>query len=262
MLGGQRKEVTVLFCDLRGFTTAAEDLEATFMVGLLNEYFGEMVQAIFAHRGEVNKFIGDALLAIWGGVQKSQPVEDARHAVSAALDMKDRRLALNARRAQEGRPAWEAGIGITQGMVVFGNVGAQERMEPAVIGDTVNLASRIEGLTRTYGCDILIDERVAAQARDVCELLLVDIVRVRGRRAHEALFFPYRIGDTAWSEGFTRARLSYLDRRFAEARELFAELKEDGPAPGLAARYQHRCEVFLKAPPPGDWDGIWDFAEK
>lgn len=262
MLGGQRKEVTVLFCDLRGFTTAAEDLEATFMVGLLNEYFGEMVKAIFANRGEVNKFVGDALMAIWGGVQVSNPVEDARNAVSAALDMKERRRALNTRRAAEGRPAWEAGIGITQGMAIFGNIGAQERMEPAVIGDTVNLASRIEGLTRVYGCDILLDERVAAHVQETCFLLLVDIVRVKGRRAHDTLFFPYRNDDATWAQAFTRARLSYLDRRFSEARNLFADLASSGPAPGLARCYLHRCGTFLQYPPPEDWDGIWDFAEK
>lgn len=262
MLGGQRKEVTVLFCDLKGFTTAAEDLEATFMVNLLNEYFGEMVKAIFARRGEVNKFIGDALMAIWGGVQISNPTEDARQAVAAALDMKERRLALNARRTKEGRPAWGAGIGITQGMVVFGNVGAQERMEPAVIGDTVNLASRIESLTRIYGCDILIDERVAAQVKDTYALLLVDIVRVKGRRAHDTLFFPYEKADHAWSEEFTKARLDYLAGRFSEALARFTVLATTGPAPGLAQCYLHRCETFLQRPPHEGWDGIWDFAEK
>jgi len=262
MLGGQRKEVTVLFCDLRGFTTAVEDLEATFMVGLLNEYFGEMVKAIFAHRGEVNKFIGDALMAIWGGVQISNPKEDARQAVAAALEMKERRLALNARRTQEGRPAWGAGIGIAQGMVVFGNVGAQERMEPAVIGDTVNLASRIEGLTRIYGCDILIDERVAMHVKDTYALLLVDIVRVKGRRAHDTLFFPHENADAAWSEDFTQARLDYLAGRFSEALIRFTALATTGPAPGLAQCYLHRCEAFLRRPPNEDWDGIWDFAEK
>jgi len=261
-LGGQRKEVTVLFCDLRGFTTASETLDAAFMVALLNEYFGEMVEAIFKRRGEVNKFIGDALLAIWGGVQASAPGEDARQAVGAALDMKERRIALNARRSVEGRPAWGAGMGITQGPVIFGNVGAQERMEPAVIGDTVNLASRIENLTRVYDCDILIDERVATHVRETCELLLVDIVRVKGRRAHDTLFFPFREADPAWCEAFIRARLAYVDGRFTEAAEQFASLTAAGPAPGLAECYRRRCEGFLRQPPASDWDGIWDFLEK
>lgn len=261
-LGGQRKEVVVLFCDLRGFTTASETLDAAFMVSLLNEYFGEMVEAIFQRRGEVNKFIGDALLAIWGGVQASTPGEDARQAVGAALDMKERRIALNARRSAEGRPAWGAGMGITQGPVIFGNVGAQERMEPAVIGDTVNLASRIENLTRVYDCDILIDERVATHVRETCELLLVDIVRVKGRRAHDTLFFPFREADPAWCEAFIRARLAYIDGRFTEAAEQFASLTAAGPAPGLAECYRRRCEGFLRQPPAADWDGIWDFLEK
>ncbi len=261
-LGGQRKEVTVLFCDLRGFTTASETLDAAFIVSLLNEYFGEMVKAIFARRGEVNKFVGDALLAIWGGVQVSSPAEDARQAVGAALDMKERRFALNARRSAEGRPAWGAGIGITQGPVIFGNVGAQERMEPAVIGDTVNLASRIENLTRIYDCDILIDERVATHVRETCQLLLVDIVRVKGRRAHDTLFFPFQEADPAWCEAFIRARLSYLDGRFTEAMAQFSALGATGPAPGLAECYRRRCEGFLRESPPEDWDGIWDFLEK
>lgn len=262
MLGGQRKDVTVLFCDLKGFTSAAESLDASFMVTLLNEYFGEMVKAIFAHRGEVNKFIGDAIMAIWGGVQASSPAEDARQAVAAALEMKYRRLALNTQRNLDGRPAWEAGIGITQGAVIFGNVGSHERMEPAVIGDSVNLASRIEGLTRSYGCDILIDERVATHVRETCPLLLVDIVRVKGRRAHDTLFHPYTQEDAAWSEAFTQARLSYLDRRFTEAAAQFGALIASGPAPGLAECYRRRCEAFVNNPPPADWDGIWDFLEK
>jgi adenylate cyclase len=98
--------------------------------------------------------------------------------------------------------------------------------------------------------------------RDTCELLLVDIVRVKGRRAHDTLFFPFREADPVWCEAFIQARLAYVDGRFTEAAEQFALLTAAGPAPGLAECYRRRCEKFLREPPPAEWDGIWDFLEK
>ena len=163
-LGGQRKEMVALFSDLKGFTSDAERLDPSEMVTLLNEYFREMVDVVFEYSGTLDKFIGDALMATWGGIRPASLEENARNAILAALNMKERLAAINARRKELGITPWSAGIGISLGPAVFGNIGSQQRMDMTVIGDTVNLASRIEGLTRIYGCDILVDERIASKA--------------------------------------------------------------------------------------------------
>ena len=191
-LGGQRKEIVALFSDLKGFTSDAEQLDPSEMVTLLNEYFREMVDVVFEYSGTLDKFIGDALMATWGGIRPASMEENARNAVLAALNMKERLASINASRNELGIAPWSAGIGISLGPAVFGNIGSQQRMDMTVIGDTVNLASRIEGLTRIYGCDILVDERIANNANDICLFLEVDTVRVKGRKKPERLFFPYR----------------------------------------------------------------------
>lgn len=262
-LGGQRKEVVVLFSDLQGFTSAAEDLDPTALVALLNTYFGEMVEAVFAQRGTLDKFIGDALMATWGGIRQATPEEDAGLAVTAALEMTRRLAVFNLERQRLGQIPWSAGIGLCQGPVVFGNIGSQQKMEPTVIGDTVNLASRIEGLTRTYGCPILVDETIARQAHGDFGFLFVDTVRVKGRRQPEALFCPHASDEKEDVDAFAAARELYEARDFAAARTAFAELPTRGKIVPLLARcFVARCENLLRDPPRSDWDGIWDFASK
>jgi adenylate cyclase len=260
-LGGQRKEMAVLFSDLKGFTSDAERLDPSEMVTLLNEYFREMVDVVFEYSGTLDKFIGDALMATWGGIRPASLEENARNAVLAALAMKERLAAINARRKELGVAPWSAGIGISLGPAVFGNIGSQQRMDMTVIGDTVNLASRIEGLTRIYGCDILVDERIANKA-NVSQFLEVDVVRVKGRKKPERLFFPHRPEYAGWAEAFTAARTNYRAGNFSAALAAFDQLAQDGLAPGLAAVYKARCEAFVSQPLRKGWEGIWDFIEK
>ncbi len=261
-LGGQRKEMVALFSDLKGFTSDAERLDPSEMVTLLNEYFREMVDVVFEHSGTLDKFIGDALMATWGGIRPASHEENARNAVLAALSMKERLVAINARRKELGIAPWSAGIGISLGPAVFGNIGSQQRMDMTVIGDTVNLASRIEGLTRIYGCDILVDERIASKAMDTCLFLEVDVVRVKGRKKPERLFFPHRSEHAGWAKEFDAARTDYRAGNFAAALAAFERLAQDGLAPALAAVYKIRCEAFVSQPLRKEWEGIWDFLEK
>ena len=261
-LGGQRKEMVALFSDLKGFTSDSERLDPAETVTLLNEYFREMVDVVFEYSGTLDKFIGDALMATWGGIRPVNLEEDARNAVLAALNMKERLSAINTRRMELGIAPWSAGIGISQGPAVFGNIGSQQRMDMTVIGDTVNLASRIEGLTRIYGCDILVDERIAGKAQDICQFLEIDVVRVKGRKKPERLFFPCRADQTGWAEAFSAARMKYRAGDFAAALAAFNELAQGGPAPQLAALYRVRCEAFVSQPLRKEWEGIWDFLEK
>ncbi len=263
-LGGQRREIVALFCDLKGFTSETEKMEPAEMVALLNEYFTEMTSVIFAQRGTLDKFMGDALLASWGGLRPEDPESMSKQAVQAALEMKDRLREMNARRAVHGVSTWESGTGICLGPAVFGNIGSREKMDPTVIGDTVNLASRIEALTRVYGCDILLDERVAAHVQGMCPLILVDVARVKGRKGHSTLWHPSRAENAAeWAKRFDAARVLYVDQQFAAAMREFADLaREPLVAPGLAECYRQRCEDFLRNPPAPEWDGVWEFLKK
>jgi len=261
-LGGQRKEIVAMFSDLKGFTSDSEKLEPAALVALLNEYFGEMVSVVFKHKGTLDKFMGDALMATWGCIHVESPAADARRAVTAALEMQDRLAAMNAQRQKRGAMLWSSGIGICQGPAIFGNIGSHEKMDLTVIGDTVNLASRVEGLTRVYGCPILVDAHIAANAASVCQFLVVDDVRVKGRQKPEKLFFPHRGEDPAWAEAFASARERYLAGEFESARDAFGKLSTHGPAPALAARFMSRCEGFRRQPPHEGWDGVWDFVEK
>jgi adenylate cyclase len=259
-LGGERKVVVTLFSDLKGFTADSERLDPVTMVSLLNEYFGEMVAVIFAHRGIHDKFMGDAIMATWGGLRTDGPEKDACNAVQAAFEMRRQLHKLNAGRADVSA-GWDSGVGISQGSVLFGNIGSNDKMDITVIGDAVNLASRIEGLTRIYGCPILVDEDVAKNVREICEILLVDEVRVKGRTKPEKLYYPYQEEDLAWKEAFTTARGLYLEGKFAQAGAAFGSLTDHGLAPKLAEAYRRRCELLLQDPPE-DWTGIWTFQEK
>lgn len=259
-LDGQRKDVVVLFSDLKGFTADSERLDASELVAMLNEYFGEMVEVVFLHDGTIDKFMGDALMATWGCIRAHGVREDAANAVRAAFEMRERLKGINARR-HDGLAPWGSGIGICQGPAIFGNIGSQQKMDMTVIGDTVNLASRMEGLTRMYGCNILINGEMAKNIRGECEVLLVDEVRVKGKQKPAKIYYPYREKDPAWSAAFVAARGLYVAGDFGGAAQAFAGLAEGGPAPELAASYQRRCEELVLEPPEG-WTGIWTFREK
>ncbi len=259
-LGGQRKDVVILFSDLKGFTADSERLDPSELVAMLNEYFGEMVEVVFLHAGTIDKFMGDALMATWGCIQSHGPRTDAQNAVRAALEMKERLKGINSRRGTDVAP-WGSGIGICQGSVIFGNIGSQQKMEPTVIGDTVNLASRFEGLTRMYGCGLLLNETMAENVGEICEVLLVDVVRVKGRKKPEKLYFAHLENDPGWIEGFLNARELYVAGKFAEADRVFEKLATGGLAPELAQNYQKRCQLLAQEPPE-DWTGIWNFQEK
>jgi adenylate cyclase len=221
-----------------------------------------MVDVVFAHSGTLDKFIGDALMATWGGLRAANREEDAQNAVLAALKMKERLAAINESRDARGIPPWGSGIGISYGPAIFGNIGSHQRMDMTVIGDTVNLASRIEGLTRIYGCDILVDERIAQKARNICPFLEVDVVRVKGRKKPERLFFPHQEEDLEWAEAFAAARTQYRAGEFSLAQAAFDQLAQGGLAPKLAVLYRVRCEAFVAQPLSPGWEGIWDFLEK
>jgi adenylate cyclase len=191
-LGGERREMTVLFSDIRGFTASSEQGEPEAVVAQLNEYFGEMVEVLFRHRGTLDKFVGDMVMALFGA-----PVDDpahADHAVAAALDMSRALEALNRRWQAEGRRPLAIGIGINSGEMIAGNIGSAAIMSYTVIGDAVNLASRLESLNKDLGTRILISEATRERLQQRVPLRAVGEVTVKGRSqpvlVHEVLDAP------------------------------------------------------------------------
>ncbi len=185
-LGGQRREMTVLFSDIRGFTTVSENGQPEEIVGMLNEYFTRMVDLVFAHQGTLDKFVGDMVMALFGA-----PLDDpqhADHAVEAALDMIAALAVLNARWKSEGRPALDIGIGINTGPMIAGNIGSDAIMSYTVIGDAVNLGSRLESLNKQYGTRIIISDATRTQLSGSYQLRSLGDVVVKGKTQPVAIF--------------------------------------------------------------------------
>ena len=185
-LGGELVPVTVLFSDIRSFTTISESMPPGELLDFLNVYFTGMVDSVLTHRGVVDKFIGDAIMAVFGAPGPEE--EDPLHAVLAALEMQEKLQAINEGFRERGLPEIRTGIGLHYGQVVAGNMGHSERMEYTVIGDTVNVASRLEGLTKDFGCDIVISGELYAIVEDAIEAELLEEVQVKGRAEPVAVY--------------------------------------------------------------------------
>ena len=185
-LGGRRQDVTVLFSDLRGFTSISERLEPEEIVDQLNEYFTEMVDVVFEHRGTVDKFVGDMIMAIFGA-----PLEDPEHpdqAVACALAMQRRLRVLNERWTAQGRPEFRSGVGLNSGDVVVGNLGSEKMQSYTVIGDNVNLGARLESLCKEYGAEILVSEHTQSRLARAVETVELGEVTVKGKTEPVKIF--------------------------------------------------------------------------
>ncbi len=186
-LGGKKQEVTILFSDIRGFTAYAEGRPPEDVISHLNEYLAAMVDVIMRHEGYIDKFIGDAIMVVYGSPIKRE--DDPLRAAKTALDMQKKLVELNEKWAREGRPPFMIGIGINTGEVIAGNVGdALRKMEYTVIGDNVNIASRLEGLTKDFKCPIIISESTYEKVRDVVSVNRLDAVTVKGKSQTVEIF--------------------------------------------------------------------------
>jgi adenylate cyclase len=259
-LGGARSEASVLFCDIRDFTSLSEQLSADQTMEFLNSYFTLMVDEVFGNQGVLDKFMGDALMAVFG-----VPVvrhDDAVRCVRTALGMLQRLEGLNAGRLRQKLLPIRVGIGINTGEIISGNLGSEKRMEFTVVGDGVNVSSRLEGLNKLYGTQILVSDHTREQVGDAFETREVDLVRVKGRsaplRIHEVIG-PRGAARTPGQERFAEGYALYHERRFSEAAKIFADgSRSDGPC----QVFHERCRTFRKDPPPADWDGVWEALHK
>ena len=267
LMEGERRDVTILFSDIRGYTSMAEDLEATEVVNLLNKYFETMVEAVFSYEGTLDKFIGDALMAVFGA---PLPLENhAWMAIQSALDMRKRLAEFNQRQRAERQPQFRIGIGISSGEVVSGNIGSQKRMDYTVIGDGVNLSARLESLTKEYGCDIIISEHTKNLCGDRLILRELDCIRVKGKQ--EAVTIYDLVGkklDGISSKKekvltlYNRARQAYLKKNFDSALNLFQDAHNLEPKDRAISLYLKRIQGYIKTPPPATWDGTYTMTKK
>ncbi len=270
MLAGTRKPVTVLFSDVRGFTTLSEKSDEKELVSKLNEYLTEMVDCVFRYDGSLDKFIGDAVMAVWGNTTYNfGPKEDAIRAVRAARAMISDLRALNAKWVKEGRTAWQIGIGLNHGEVIVGDIGSTQRKEFAIIGDAVNLASRLESLTKEYHVDILLGESVAELVRDQFHLRTIDLVQVKGKTKAVETFSVLGEKPEAlppeqqkFLATYEEAIAAFRDRRFSQAKELLIEALKMQPDDFMAGEYLKDCEEFIQNPPDATWTGVRVMTQK
>lgn len=257
-LGGRKEELTVLFSDIRGFTTISEALPPEVLSQALNSYLDRMTAVTFKYEGVVDKFIGDAVMAIFGA-----PVPQKDHAARAcatALEMLEELDGLNPGLQEMGSPPFEIGIGLNTGPMVVGNLGSSQRFDYTVIGDNVNLGSRLEGQTKDYGVRIIVSQSTRDAAESGYLFRTLDLIAVKGKSEPVAIhqLIGPRTHDTppAFVALMDRAFDLYLERRFAEAAETLVAVAADRPGDKPAALLLERCRRLAADPPPDDWDGV------
>jgi adenylate cyclase len=263
ILGGETKNLTVLFADVADFTSISEGLSSRELIDQLGAYLNEMSSIIQTNHGTIDKYIGDAIMAIWGAPQSLE--DHAYHACKTALECQKNLSDLRLRWAAEGKPQFRIRIGINTGDLIVGNIGAPDRMNYTVIGDTVNVASRLEDLNRYYRTEILCSESTADLVRDKFMVRRLDRVKVKGKGIPVDVF-ELRSSDSNPSDmtiirKYEESLGLYFDRHFTDAREGFAECATLAPSDIPTKIFLDRCCVFLRNPPPLDWSGVYDFNE-
>jgi adenylate cyclase len=266
-LGGEKRVLTVLFSDVRGFTSISEKLDPHVLLELLNEYLTPMTDIIVSgHQGTLDKYIGDAIMAFWGAPQSQ--ADHALRACRAALAMIERLEALRERWRARGLPEVDVGIGINTGPMSVGFVGSQDRFyNYTVLGDAVNLASRLEGANKEYGTRILLGPATHDAVRDAVVARGLDLVRVKGKREpvqiHELLgMAPASPALAAFVARFQWGLSAYQAQRWDEAIARFREADQLRGGDPPSRNYVERCEAMRRDPPGPEWDGVFEMKTK
>lgn len=256
MLTGENRVLAILFSDIRSFTTISEGFMPDELVEALNRYFEIMVEIIMSHGGVIDKYIGDAIMAFFGAPVKHK--DDALQSVYAALEMQAALTEFNREQQASGKPPFLTGIGINYGIVTVGNIGSEKKMDYTVIGDMVNLGSRLEGLTKKYKQDLIFSNSVYQKVKGEFPCRLIDKVIVKGKTMGEKIFTAKKSLTDAERKGWAlyhRGLKQYYSSSFDSAISFFQKVKSLLPDDYISDMYIERCNRFKVQPPPPDWNG-------
>jgi adenylate cyclase len=278
VLGGEEREMTIMFSDVRGFTTISESYknDPQGLTTLMNRFLTPLTNAILARKGTIDKYMGDAIMAFWNA-----PLDDKEHqlnACEAAVDMLERIDVLNKQREQEAQEGGSryipinVGVGLNTGVCVVGNMGSDLRFDYSVLGDSVNLASRLEGQSKEYGFPIIVGSKTALAVKDRFAILELDFIMVKGKKEPEVIYAIAGREDTAHSGRFQRLRnltiemlACYRSRDWEGALSAIerGRKSDDGHAlEYLYKLYETRIRSYLENPPPPDWNGAYALLTK
>lgn len=259
-LGGEEKELTVLFSDIRGFSTISEQLTPQELVHLLNEYLTAMTRIVLENQGLLDKYIGDAIMAVYGA---PLPLPDhAYRACHTAIHMLTTLYTLQQEWKRQGLPPINIGVGINTGRMVVGNMGSDLRFDYTVMGDEVNLGSRLEGVNKEYGTQIIISESTWTLVRDRIATRELDLIRVKGKehptRIFEVVgFLPLPSGQMERVKRFEEGLYAYREQQWDQAIRCFDQVLHQTPQDRPSQLYLQRCQEFRTHPPPANWDGVY-----
>ena len=264
-LGGERKELTVLFSDIKAFTTIAETVTPEELVSLLNEYLTVMTDVVFKYDGTLDKYIGDAIMALYGAPLDIP--DHPRKACLSALEMMKELKRLNEEWINQGKQPVDIRIGINTGFMLVGNMGSKQRFDFTAMGDSVNLGSRLEGANKSYRTNIIIGESTYQSVKDEFVCMELDAVRVKGKTRPVRIYsllgpkeLP-EIPETIVNQ-FNKAVNVYKARKWEEAIRIFENIAAKDPNFYPAQVYIERCRDFKENPPPSDWDGVYVMTSK
>lgn len=266
-LGGDKRELTVFFSDIASFTTISESLTPEGLVLLLNEYLDEMTSIILKHGGTLDKYEGDAIMAFWGA-----PIPQKDHAFRtclAALEMQKRLSVLRPKWKKEGKPPLEVRCGVNTGMMIVGNMGGQDRFDYTVIGDSVNLASRLEGANKQYGSKIMTSDMTFQQVKGKVVTRELDLIQVKGKTEPVKVYELLGTSDMQLTDSqkqsleiYHEGLKLYRDRKWEEAIAYMQQAKQLDGTCHAAEIYEQRASLYQLNPPPADWNGVFVMTTK
>jgi len=259
-LGGKKVELTILFTDIQGFTDISENFPPEDLMLQLFEYNNDLTNILIEQKATIDKYIGDAIMAFWGA-----PIwfeDHAIHACNAALACSHRLNELNEKWKQEGKPLFITRFGINTGQAIVGNMGSDERMNYSILGDSVNLASRVEGVNKMYGTHLIVTQNTYEKVSDYFVFRLLDLVAVKGKKKpiqiYELMGKKDEVPDEIliFRDAFAKGLESYLEQRWDDALKIFNSIYKRFPSDGATELYIQRCKEFKTNSPGKDWDGV------
>jgi len=259
-LGGKKVELTILFTDIQGFTDISENIPPEDLMLQLFEYNNDLTNILVHHKATIDKYIGDAIMAFWGA---PIPLEDhAVHACNAALACSERLKELNRKWEKEGKPLFITRFGINTGQAIVGNMGSDERMNYSILGDSVNLASRVEGVNKMYGTHLIVTQNTYEKVSDQFVFRLLDLVAVKGKKKpiqiYELMGKKNEVPDEIliFRDAFAKGLEAYLNQKWDDALKIFSSIYNRFPSDLATEVYIKRCKEFKENPPEKKWDGV------